>query len=128
NIPTQEDEIVNQVTYDHGEFDYHLISALLKQAVNGGAPVNADTTGNGLVSMLELFNYVEANDNVGEHPQYDDGPNNIGGNIYIEEVSNLLAALAILGIMPPCNVPSDLPVQLRTKSLMEMMRRMMYWG
>jgi hypothetical protein len=89
NTPTQEDEIVNGVTYNHGEFNYHLISALLKQAVNGGAPVNADTTGDGLVSMLELFN--------------------------------------IRGIMPPCNVPRDLPVQLRSKSLMEMMRRMMYW-
>jgi|LGVE01.1.fsa_nt_gb hypothetical protein len=85
NTPTQEDETVNGITYDHGEFNYHLISALLKQAVNGGAPVNADTTGNGLVSMLELFNYVEASDNVGEHPRYDDGPNNIGGDIYIEK-------------------------------------------
>lgn len=127
NTPTQEDEIVNGVTYNHGEFNYHLISALLKQAVNGGAPVNADTTGDGLVSMLELFNYVENHDNIPEHPQYDDGSNNIGGNIHIEGVSNLLAALSIRGIMPPCNVPRDLPVQLRSKSLMEMMRRMMYW-
>jgi hypothetical protein len=128
DAPTQENEIVNEARYDHGEFNYHLISALLKQAVNGGAPVNADTTGNGLVSMLELFNYVENHDNRPEHPQYDDGSNNIGGNIHVEEVSNLLAALSVMGIMPPCNVPRDLPVQLRTKSLMEMMRRMTYWA
>lgn len=93
NTPTQEDEIVNGVTYNHGEFNYHLISALLKQAVNGGAPVNADTTGDNLVSMLELFNYVENHDNRPEHPQYDDGPNNIGGDVHIEkekEVSKMI--------------------------------------
>ena len=85
NTPTQEDEIVNGVTYNHGEFNYHLISALLKQAVNGGAPVNADATGDGLVSMLELFNYVENHDNRPEHPQYDDGSNNIGDDVHIEK-------------------------------------------
>ena len=85
NTPTQEDEIVNGVTYDHGEFNYHLISALLKQAVNGGAPANADTTGDSLVSMLELFNYVRAHDNRSEQPQYVDGPNNIGGDVHIEK-------------------------------------------
>ncbi len=37
-----------------------------------GNPVNADTSQNGYVSMLEAFNYAAGNDNYDEIPQYDD--------------------------------------------------------
>jgi hypothetical protein len=42
-----------------------------------GSTVNADTDGNGAVSMLEAFNYAAANDYYDEIPQYDDNGDGI---------------------------------------------------
>jgi hypothetical protein len=42
-----------------------------------GYPVDADTDGNGAVSMLEAFNYAAANDYYDEIPQYDDSGDGI---------------------------------------------------
>lgn len=42
-----------------------------------GSPVNADTNGNGHISMLEAFNYAAGSDYYDEIPQYDDNGDGI---------------------------------------------------
>lgn len=72
---------------DYGEFTYHLQCALYKRFPNGTA-VNADSNGDGYVSMVEAFNYAASHDSLDgqlcdpnhpmfgnndiETPQYDD--------------------------------------------------------
>lgn len=65
-----------------------------------GSPVDADTNGNGYVSMLEAFNYAAGNDYLSEIPQYDDngdglshtdpvpdgGDGTLGCNTYLTDV------------------------------------------
>lgn len=55
----------------YDEFVYHFTSA-----VNGNDPdgnsVDADSNNDGVVSMLEAFNYASTNDAASETPQYDD--------------------------------------------------------
>jgi hypothetical protein len=46
--------------------------AALHGTDESGRSVNADTNGNGYVSILEAFNYAAANDYADEMPQYDD--------------------------------------------------------
>jgi hypothetical protein len=56
---------------DYDEFVYHLTAAL-----NGAAPagkkVDADANKDGKISLLEAFNYAQANDTSPETPQYED--------------------------------------------------------
>lgn len=72
-----ENEVVNGVTYTHGEFNFHLFSALNGQSVTGTA-VNADANGNGFVTMREVFDYIRTNESKAETPQYDDGTLHLG--------------------------------------------------
>lgn len=65
-----------------------------------GNPVDADTNGNGYISMLEAFNYAAGNDYYDEIPQYDDngdglshtdpvpegGDGTLGCNTYLTDV------------------------------------------
>ena len=65
-----------------------------------GSPVDADTNGNGYVSMLEAFNYAAGHDYYDEIPQYDDngdglshtdpvpdgGDGTLGCNTYLTDV------------------------------------------
>jgi len=77
-----EKETVTGVDYHHGEYNYHLLSALNGQTVAGVA-VNADADGNGFVTMKEIFDYIAANENQPETPQYDDGSLNLGKKLYL---------------------------------------------
>ncbi len=43
-----------------------------------GNPVNADTNGDGLISMREAFVYAETHDQESEHPQYSSTPSDLG--------------------------------------------------
>lgn len=70
-------EVYSGVTYTHGEYNYHIISALWG-ATPTGAPINADSNGNGKVSVREMHNWeVGHEDSTGETPQVDD-PGGIG--------------------------------------------------
>ena len=62
-------------SYD--EFVYHFTSAVNFQTP-GGSPVNADTNGNGYVSMVEAFNYASNHDSRAESPHYDDNGDGTG--------------------------------------------------
>lgn len=77
-----EGETVNGVYYAHGEFNYHLLSALNGQTVTGTA-VNADADGNGFVTMREIFDYIAANESNSETPQFDDGSLGLGDRLHL---------------------------------------------
>lgn len=82
NSPTQ--EVCEGIKYDHGEFNYNLASSLMEAQVNGGAPVNSDTSGNGLVSMGEAFEYIKEKNYVAtERPQYNNG---VTEEVYIKTI------------------------------------------
>jgi len=59
-------------TLDFGEFTYWYMSALKGSFVDGAGPVNADTSGDGKVSIMEAWNYARAHDGANEIPQYED--------------------------------------------------------
>ncbi len=61
-----------KATLDFGEFTYWYMSALKGSFVDGAGPVNADTTGDGKVSMVEAWNYARSHDTANETPQYED--------------------------------------------------------
>jgi len=82
NRSDTENEVVNGVTYNHGEFNFHLLSAITGQTVTGTA-VNADADGNGFVTMQEVFNYVQTNDSAPETPQFDDGIRHLGDKLHL---------------------------------------------
>lgn len=82
NPADTEAETVNTVRYPHGEYNYHLLSALNGQTVTGTA-VNADADGNGFVTLREIFDYIQANESNPETPQYDDGNLNLGNKLHL---------------------------------------------
>jgi len=62
--------------YNYDEFSYHFTSA-----INGADPkgkeVNADTNGDGKISMVEAFNYARSKDTQLETPWYEDSGDGI---------------------------------------------------
>lgn len=70
-------EMYSGVKYTHGEYNYHIISSLWG-ATPTGAPINADSNGNGKVSVREMHNWEASHENSGgETPQVND-PGGIG--------------------------------------------------
>ena len=63
-------------SYNYDEFSYHFTCA-----VNGANPkgtkVNADTNGDGKISMVEAFNYARSKDTQPETPWYEDSGDGI---------------------------------------------------
>ena len=47
------------------------------------AAANADSDGNGLVSIKEAFDYAKAVDTVGDNPQYGENPSGFGSRFYL---------------------------------------------
>lgn len=66
-----ENELYNGVTYWHGEYNYHLISAVSGQTPSGAA-VNADADASGKVSALEAHQWIVSRDSIAETPQMND--------------------------------------------------------
>ena len=64
-----ENELYSGVWYCHGEYNYHLISAMNKRKPTG-AVVNADTNGDGKVSACEAHIYMRNRESKPEHPQH----------------------------------------------------------
>lgn len=65
----------------YDEFVYHWTCAVNK-ANHYGIPVNADTDGNGRVTMDEAFNYAKANDRRHEeNPEYLSTPSSVGEDL-----------------------------------------------
>jgi len=60
----------------YDEFVYHFQSAL-NWATPQSTPVDADSDGNGYISMLEAFEYAVNHDSQDEHPQLDDDANGL---------------------------------------------------
>lgn len=66
---------MGNLLYD--EFVYYWISAVGWEDPYGN-PVDADTSGDGIVSMYEAFVYAEEHDQAPEHPQYNSTPPELG--------------------------------------------------
>ena len=77
-----ENEVVDGVTYNHGEFNYYLFAALTGQTVTGTS-VNADTNADGRVTLQEAFDHIVSNDSRPETPQYDDGTEHLGAKLHL---------------------------------------------
>lgn len=81
DIPATENEVVDDVTYHHGEFNYHMMNALHWLTPTRDAIIAQDTNGNRSPSMLEVFNWVQTHESVPETPQYND-PGGIGDFVH----------------------------------------------
>jgi hypothetical protein len=80
---TIENEVINNFQFHHGEFNYHLFSAITNKTIGG---TNVGTyNSKGLVTIEEVFNYLKKKDSIwwGEAPQYQDGTIARGNNINI---------------------------------------------
>ena len=58
--------------YLWNEFTYSFLAAWTGSKPDGGGSVNADTNGDGKLSMVECFNYARANDAASETPMFED--------------------------------------------------------
>ncbi len=76
----RKDPTTNNYTYDM--FMYHFLAALRGSTPDYGTSVNADTSGDLKVSMLEAYKYTRTNDTANEEPWYND-----------------------IGVLPPVNNP-----------------------
>ncbi len=66
-----ENEVYNGVTYWHGEYNYHITSAI-SRATPSGAAVNADTNSDGKVSAAEAHQWNVSHESRTEVPQSSD--------------------------------------------------------
>jgi hypothetical protein len=71
---------------NYGEFTYHWISAVFGHTPTG-TTVNADTNGDGLISMTEAYTYAQSHDSrntppTQETPQFND-PGNLGPSTFL---------------------------------------------
>jgi len=57
---------------NYGEFTYWYFSALTGNKPDGSGTVNADTNGDGKVSILEAYNFARSHDTRPEMPYYED--------------------------------------------------------
>ena len=62
---------------NHDLFSYYFTSALNK-ADHEGNPINADTNGDGKISILEAFLYAKSHDTSSEHPLLEDSGDGVG--------------------------------------------------
>lgn len=62
---------------NYNEFFYHFFSAINRRTPEGRF-VDADTDDNGLISILEAFNYASNHDSRHETPLYDDNGDGVG--------------------------------------------------
>ena len=67
-----ENETVGGKFYNHGEFNFHITSALDHLTITGGA-INADSNGNGQVSARELAEWNRTHESQSETPVMNDG-------------------------------------------------------
>jgi len=64
-------EIYNGQAYNHGEYNYYIISAI-SGSIPSGASVNADTNSDSGISALETHNWEVSHEDLAEVPQISD--------------------------------------------------------
>jgi hypothetical protein len=79
-------ETYNGQIYNHGEYNYYLISAISGMTPSG-AMVNADTGGDSGISALEAHNWVVNHEDLAEVPQMSD-TGGVGSNFIIKSSSS----------------------------------------
>ena len=90
---------MGDLIYD--EYVYYWISAVRGEDPYG-TPVDADTNGDGQVTMDEAFVYAEAHDTAGETPQYGDNPAGLGASValYFGDRGTLAGTVTAVGGSP----------------------------
>ena len=87
---TIENEEYEEDKYSHhGEFDYHILNALLKETVYYDNEVDADYDENGEISVSEMFTWAENTNSEDQTPQYYDF-NNLGHRTYLNVEQDIL--------------------------------------
>ncbi|MCK4525759.1 T9SS type A sorting domain-containing protein [candidate division WOR-3 bacterium] len=94
-IEGSENEIVGDVTYYHGEFNYHIMNVVRRETPTGATNLGPSGYDDYLISMSEAYDYVNSwdsrkypiMDSLGntlppEHPQYSDA-GNIGDGTFL---------------------------------------------
>ena len=79
-------ETYNGRIYNHGEYNYYLISAISGMTPGGGR-VNADTGGDSGISALEAHNWIVNHEDLAEVPQMSD-TGGIGSSFIIKSSSS----------------------------------------
>lgn len=82
----------NESSYACADIPYDEFVYQWTSAINGanhlGIPVNSDTDGDGIITMLEAFNYAKNNDRDSrEHPQYNSYPRSVGEDLAINKIA-----------------------------------------
>jgi len=77
-----EKEWIGSIPFHHGEYNYHIISALDKKKPSGST-VNADGNGNGKVSVKEAHTWNTTHENRSETPKSAD-PGGVGSTFEIK--------------------------------------------
>ncbi|WP_395138254.1 YncE family protein [Armatimonas sp.] len=67
-----ENETVGGKLYNHGEFNYHITTALDRLRPTGGV-INADTNSDGKISAREMSEWNRTHENLPENPVMNDG-------------------------------------------------------
>ena len=86
----------------YDEFVYHWVCAVNK-ADETGCPVDADSDGDGLVTMQEAFDYARAHDRRPETPQYASWPESMGRQWAFDGMSDT-------GVSDVTDSPTDVSV------------------
>ncbi len=117
-----EKEIVNDITYKHGEFNFHNYSAAVGESpafgnnYNGQPYTEADENYDNFISVLEIYNWEDSHESsshlFGEDPFYSD-PGEIGSFTSLEyptllhsDISNNINYRGLIGISKDVHVVS----------------------
>jgi tetratricopeptide (TPR) repeat protein len=129
DIPVNENEVVDGVTYYHGEFNYHTYSSTNGASPSGlihyaGQPYTAaDLNGDGVISVYESSVWAFERDTVPAVPQYGDF-GNIGQttslqypNLVFEDIDDNISLKGIVAITEDVSITNNsiLTIQTGTK-------------
>jgi hypothetical protein len=106
-----EHEIYNGQAYNHGEYNYYIISAI-SGSTPGGASVNADTNGDSGISVLEVHNWEASHEDLAEVPQMSD-TGGVGSTFIMKSLSGsgkfLKPELSVIVDKFPIPTPDNCP-------------------
>ncbi len=93
---TRENEITSNVTYHHGEFNYHMLNASNLETITKNDLPAPDTNEDDLSSIDEIFSWEDTKDSQYETPQYSDQGNN-GSTVYSDIAPHIPANQSVTG-------------------------------
>jgi hypothetical protein len=105
-------EIYNGQAYNHGEYNYYIISAI-SGSTPGGASANADANSDNGISALEAHNWEASHEDLAEVPQMSD-IGGVGSTFIIKSSSSgsskfLKPELSVIADKIPIPIPDNCP-------------------